>query len=101
MLKFRLATAEEVGVYWAGEEEVFTPADEEEVWYYGLLPELGKWTNLEILAEDLGLEEEQISGLSFVTFDGRALWDKTALTQAPPIEELEEFPGLPASPIDE
>ncbi|MBI3318337.1 MAG: hypothetical protein HYZ90_04205 [Candidatus Omnitrophica bacterium] len=93
MLKFRLAGGEEVGVYWEGEEEVFSPGEEEEVWYYGLLPELGKWTTVEVLAEDLGLEEDRISGVSFVTFDGRALWDKTLLTQAPAAEEVGITPG--------
>ena len=92
MLKFSLATGEEVGVYWEGEEEVFTPAADEEVWYYGLLPELGSWTTLEVLAEDLGLEGEKINGLSFVTFDGRALWDKTSVTKAPPVAEIGSAP---------
>lgn len=95
MLKFKLATAEEVGVYWEGEEEVFSPAEEEEVWYYGLLPELGNWAALEVLAEDLGLDEEQVAGISFFTFDGRVLWDKTAITEAPPAAGLEDFPEFP------
>lgn len=95
MLKFRMANAEQVGVYWEGEEEVFNPAEDEEVWYYGLLPELGKWTSLEVLAEDLGLEEEKIAGISFVTFDGRVLWDKTVLSEAPPAQELESLPEFP------
>ena len=98
MLKFKLATGEEVGVYWEGEEEVFNPGEEEEVWYYGLLPELGKWSALEVLTEDLGIEEEQIAGITFITFDGRALWDKTALTQAPPLTEMETFPDIPVAP---
>lgn len=95
MLKFKLVTGKEVGVYWEGEEEVFNPGEEEEIWYYGLLPELGQWTPLEVLAEDLGLEGEQVVGVSFITFDGRALWDKLAIVPAPPAEELEEFPVLP------
>ncbi|MBI3615281.1 MAG: hypothetical protein HY211_02070 [Candidatus Omnitrophica bacterium] len=95
MLKFKLASGEEVGVYWEGEEEVFNPGENEEVWYYGLLPELGKWTSLEVLSEDLGLEGEKIAGVSFVTFDGRVLWDKTVLTEAPPAEDLESLPELP------
>ena len=92
MMKFTLANGEEVGVYWEGEQEVFSPGDEEELWYYGLLPELGKWTSLEILAEDLGLEAEQIKGIKFATFDGRALWDKTAITKAPPVAEIGSAP---------
>ena len=98
MLKFKLATGDEVGVYWEGEEEVFNPGEEEEVWYYGLLPELGKWNSLEVLVEDLGLEAEKVVGISFMTFDGRALWDKTVLTQAPAEEATEALPELPTPP---
>ena len=97
MLKFKLSSGEEVGVYWEGEEEVFNPAENEEVWYYGLLPELGKWTSLDVLAEDLGIEEEKVTGISFVTFDGRVLWDKTTLTQAPASPE-ENLPGESKTP---
>lgn len=90
MLKFKLMSGEEVGVYWEGEEEVFSPGEDEQVWYYGLLPELGKWSSLEVLAEDLGLGGEKLVGVSFITFDGHVLWDKTEITQAPPLSE-EEF----------
>jgi hypothetical protein len=94
-LQFQLSTGEKVGVYWEGEEEVFNPAEFEELWYYGMLPELGKWLSLDILAEDLGLEDRQVTGLMFVTFDGRALWDKTSLKEAPPLEEPAESPEAP------
>ncbi len=89
-LQFHLATGEWIGVYWEGEQEVFRPSEEQELWYYGSLPEFGTWSRLEVLAEDLGLEDEAISGLRFVTYDGRALWDRTTLTEAPPIEEPEQ-----------
>ena len=89
MLKFKLASGEEVGVYWEGEEEVFAPKEEEQIWYYGFLPELGKWKPLEILSEDLGLEGEKLTGVKFITFDGRALWDKTEIAQAPPVSDIE------------
>ncbi len=99
LMKFTLANGEEVGVYWEGEQEVFSPGDEEELWYYGLLPELGKWTSLEILAEDLGLEGEQIKGIRFATFDGRVLWDKTAITKAPSAAAVESIPSeIPLTP---
>ena len=88
-LQFRLATGDWVGVYWEGEEEVFKPSEAQELWYYGVLPELGKWIKLEILSEDLGLEDQGVTGLRFVTYDGRALWDRTALTEAPSIEQLQ------------
>ena len=88
-LQFQLATGDWVGVYWEGEEEVFKPSETQELWYYGVLPELGKWVNLEILSEDLGLEDQSVTGLRFVTYDGRVLWDRTALTEAPSIEQLQ------------
>ncbi|MCM8794705.1 MAG: hypothetical protein NC819_02740 [Candidatus Omnitrophica bacterium] len=94
MLKLQLQEGSEViGVYWEGEEEVFRPDENEEVWYYGLLPEFGKWVSLEVLAEDLGIEGEKISGLYFITYSGRALWDKTEFVKAPPLDESQ--PSLP------
>ena len=100
MLKFKLDTGEEVGVYWEAEEEVFKPAKDEETWFYGVLPELGRWSPLEVLAEDLGLEQEKIVGISFVTFDGRALWDKTVVTEVPaePPVIVDDFPDFPKGP---
>ena len=94
MMKFKLTSGEEIGVYWEGEEEVFNPAENEETWYYGLLPELGKWTPLEVFVEDLGMESQQVTGLTFATFGGRVLWDTTTITEAPPAEEMEYFPEL-------
>lgn len=87
-VRFKLPTGEEVGVYWEGEKEVFTPGDYEELWYYGILPELGVWVDLEILAEDLGLEEEQVVGMNFMTYGGRVLWDRTVVSELP-AEEAE------------
>ena len=97
-LQFKLATGDEVGVYWEGEEEVFKPEEGKELWYYGPLPELGQWTKLEILAEDMGLEEAQVTGIRFLTWGGRVLWNRTVLTQAPPIEEASDLLDKPAEP---
>lgn len=96
-VRFKLPTEEEVGVYWEGEKEVFTPGDYQELWYYGILPELGQWIDLTILAEDLGLEEEQVVGMNFMTYGGRVLWDRTVVTEAP-AEEPEPEPEGPAVP---
>lgn len=85
-MRFKLDSGEEVGVYWEGEKEVFTPNEYEELWYYGMLPEMGKWVSLEVLAEDLGLEDGRIAGITFSTFDGHVLWGKTSITEAPPLE---------------
>ena len=92
-LQMKLSSAEEVGVYWEAEEEVFKPQESQELWYYGPLPELGKWITLEVLAEGLGLEEGQIAGFRFVTYGGRVLWDRTLLTAAPPLEEPKNLSG--------
>ena len=97
-LQLKLATGDEVGVYWEGEEEVFKPEEGKELWYYGPLPELGQWAKLEILAEDMGLEEAQVIGIRFLAWGGRVLWNRTALTQAPPIEEANDLPDQPAEP---
>lgn len=83
-LKFRLAEGGEVGVYWEGEEEVFVPQSNEELWYYGSLPKLGAWAKLEILVEDLGLGGRSVSGLNFLTHGGRALWDRTIIIKEAP-----------------
>jgi len=94
-LKIVLAGGREIGVYWEGEEEVFTPDGFEELWYYGFLPELGRWIDLEILAEDMGIEGEEIAGLIFMTHGGRVLWDKTSLKELPE-EEREGLAEVPA-----
>ncbi len=94
-LQLKLATGDEVGVYWEGEEEVFKPEDGQELWYYGPLPELGQWTKLEILAEDMGLEDSQVTEVRFVTWDGRVLWNRTVLMQAPPLEEADTLLNHP------
>lgn len=95
-IRFKLPTGEEVGVYWEGEKEVFTPGDYEELWYYGVLPELGEWTDLEILAEDLGLEQEQVIGMNFMTYGGRVLWDRTAIGELPAEEAEAPAEGPPS-----
>lgn len=109
MIKFALEHGEETGVYWEGEEEVFNPGENEEVWYYGLLPEYSKWTPLSVVAEDLGIEDTKLKGITFVTFDGRVLWDQTMIRQAaptpepPPVDEdvvapETEVPAAPKTP---
>ena len=83
MLKLTLENGQETGVYWEGEEEVFNPGENEEIWYYGLLPEFGTWAPLAVAAEDLGIEDNKVTGITFITYDGRVLWDRTLVRQAP------------------
>ncbi len=92
MIKFTLANGEETGVYWEGEEEVFNPGEDEEVWYYGLLPEFGAWAPLAVAAEDLGIEDASVKTITFVTHGGRVLWDKTV------VHEMAEVPPAAAAP---
>lgn len=82
-LRFILADGSEVGVYWEGEREVFEPGQHGELWYYGVMPQFGVWTELQVLVEDLGIEDREVVGVEYVTHGGRALWDRTILKGAP------------------
>lgn len=92
MIKFKLENGDETGVYWEGEEEVFNPGEDEEIWYYGLLPEFGTWTPLAIAAEDLGIEDTKIKSITFATYDGHVLWDRTVVRQAAATPQLPPGP---------
>jgi len=43
----------------------------------GNLPETGQWIRLRISAHKLGLEEENIRGMAFVSYNGKVWWDST------------------------
>jgi len=45
----------------------------------GDLPPKGKWTRLELSADELGLVGKQLDGFLFLAKDGEAWWDHTAL----------------------
>ena|GEM_PF-2560346 len=104
MLKFSVENGTnggEIGVYWEGEEEVFVYNNDEPMLYYGVLPNAGRWEKLEVYSEDLGLEGIKLSGISFITYGGKANWD---LTKIRPIKEDEGYPQeeeLPAEEIEE
>ena len=98
MIKFKLENGDETGVYWEGEEEVFNPGEDEEIWYYGLLPEFGTWTPLAIAAEDLGIEDTKIKSITFTTYDGQVLWDRTVVRQAAAAPQLPPTPELVTEP---
>ena len=44
--------------------------------YMGPLPAAGQWVRLEVPAALVGLEGHSLSGLSFLTYNGRATWDR-------------------------
>lgn len=99
MLKLYLANGEELGTYWEGEEEVFAGVvNYETTWYMDVLPQPGRWIRLEVIAEELGIEGESLVGMSFITADGKAYWDKTSISQGRSISEeilQEETPAYP------
>lgn len=97
MLKLTLADGSQTGVYWEGDEEVFQIGDEELSWYMDVLPEAGSWQRLEVWVDDFGLGGEQLTGLTYVTYGGKAYWDATLLEEHP--ELLLEDEGEPL--IDE
>jgi len=47
----------------------------------GKLPAAGKWTRLELSAEELGLVGKQLDGFLYLAKDGEAWWDHSALVR--------------------
>jgi len=92
MLKFRFENdgkEDEIGIYREGEEEVFIFNNDEPMLYDGTLPNAGKWEKLQIYCDDLGLPGAKLTGISFVTYGGRAYWD---LTRIRAVKEGEQYP---------
>jgi hypothetical protein len=92
MLKFRFENdgrEDEIGIYREGEEEVFVFSNDEPMLYDGTLPNAGKWEKLQIYCDDLGLVGAKLTGISFVTYGGRAYWDLTRIRAA---KEGEQYP---------
>ncbi len=92
MLKFGFENnggEDEIGIYREGEEEVFVFNNDEPMLYDGTLPDAGKWEKLQIYCNDLGLVGAKLTGISFVTYGGRAYWDLTRIRAA---KEREQFP---------
>ena len=80
MLKLIASDGKETDLYWEGEEEVFVGTTEYmEAWYMNFLPEAGKWQKLTIKMEELEIAPFELSGISFVTYDGRSWWDSTVI----------------------
>jgi len=91
MLKFRFKNdgkEDEIGIYREGEEEVFVFNNDEPMLYDGTLPNAGKWETLQIYCDDLGLTGAKLTGISFVTYGGKAYWD---LTRIRAVKEDEQF----------
>ncbi|MBI4658512.1 MAG: hypothetical protein HY735_06635 [Verrucomicrobia bacterium] len=43
----------------------------------GALPSAGQWTKLEVPAGLVGLDGRSVSGMNFVLYGGRAIWDSS------------------------
>ncbi|MCP4108959.1 MAG: hypothetical protein GY749_26080 [Desulfobacteraceae bacterium] len=67
------------------------------LYYMGSLPPTGKWIRLKIPASSVGLKGKQVKGVAFVTYDGKAYWDKT--TKSSDYNEMQEDSWMPASQI--
>ena len=64
----------------------------------GPLPPAGQWVRLEVPANRVGLEGCTLRGMSFMLFDGRATWDYSGITVAPPSPGSAP-PGLTTSTV--
>jgi len=63
----------------------------------GNLPETGKWIRLKVSAKNVGLVDKTIKGMSFITYDGKAWWDKT--TKSSDYNESQDKSWILASQI--
>ena len=80
MLKLIVLDGEDVDFYWEAEEEVFVDTVEYmEAWYMGFLPETGNWQKLALNINELETAPIEVIGISFITYDGRAYWDRTLI----------------------
>ncbi|MCP4345701.1 MAG: hypothetical protein GY795_09265 [Desulfobacterales bacterium] len=64
----------------------------------GSLPPTGKWVRLKIPASVVGLSGKEVKGVAFVTYNGKAYWDKT--TKSSDYNETQENSWMPASQIE-
>lgn len=54
--------------------------------YMGPLPAAGQWVRLEVPASLVGLEGHTLTGMSFLQYDGRAIWDHAGKSGSGPIQ---------------
>ncbi len=100
MLKFRFESEGnegDIGIYREGEEEVFIFNNDEPMLYEGTLPNAGRWEKLEICCNDLGLVGAKLTGISFVTYGGKANWDLTRITSLKDSERYAQTKDLSTS----
>ncbi|MFH0908252.1 MAG: MBG domain-containing protein [bacterium] len=97
LLQFYTANGDgEHRAYW-GEKRIPTGGQNGSASLYnmGALPEKGKWVRLKIPAQLVGLAGAQVKGMAFVTYDGKAYWDKT--TRSSGYNETQKGSWIPAS----
>jgi mono/diheme cytochrome c family protein len=85
MLQFNDGTWEH-RAYWGGNHIDWGVEQNPSRRLMGPLPEVGKWTRLEVDAQAVGLADgASVNGIAFTQFDGTIYWDKTGLvTRTPP-----------------
>jgi flagellar hook assembly protein FlgD len=67
------------------------------LYYMGIITETGKWIRLKIPASAIGLSGKEVKGVAFVTYDGKAYWDKT--TKSSDYNETQKESWILASQI--
>ena len=67
------------------------------LYYMGHMPETGKWIRLKIPASAVGLSGKKVKGVAFVTYGGKAYWDKT--TKSSDYNETQEDSWVLASQV--
>ena len=69
--------------YW-GSNQVVTDGQSGSASLYamGMMPVTGKWVRLKIPASVIGLSGKEVKGMAFITYNGRAWWDKTTISSS-------------------
>lgn len=83
-------------VYW-GSDMMFTGKTRT---YMGALPEKGVWTRLSVPASIVGLENKEVSGMSFTLYGGKATWDASGVFN-PAINAWVDDQPLPGNATEE
>ena len=85
---------------WAGSQSSINTGGQygtASLYYMGVITETGKWIRLKIPASAVGLSGKEVKGVAFVTYDGKAYWDKT--TKSSDYNETQEESWILASQI--
>jgi hypothetical protein len=88
MLSFNDGSSWEHRAYWGANSMTYGTNGTASRFNVGSLPATGQWVRLEVLADDVGLVGETVTGMGFSEYDGRATWNEvgksTATVDTPP-----------------